>query len=136
MSEKDLIIAMDTERLQEFIDTKKDRRNDLWRAASEMEQEAARLKRSGNDMNWEIAIASVELKKRADQVNDSLLQWNDFGDKWRAVGSKGHRYEIDADGPERAPYEFYLNDSWRSDWSTLDRAKAAAIKCEKQATSQ
>lgn len=65
-SERDLILSMDTETLRTFIDNKTQRRDDLWRDAVELEQEADRMKKAGNNVNWELSIARVELRKRAE----------------------------------------------------------------------
>lgn len=64
MSTRDLIIAMDSENLKTFIENKTQMRDDLWRDSFQLEQEASRMKRAGSDVNLEIAIARVELRKR------------------------------------------------------------------------
>jgi hypothetical protein len=60
------IRSMDVGELRELIEDKTEERNDLWSAALALEKEVDTFREQGNDANHELAIATVELRKRVE----------------------------------------------------------------------
>jgi hypothetical protein len=58
------IRSMDVAELRELIEDKTEERNDLWSAALALEKEVDIFREQGHDANHELAMATVELRKR------------------------------------------------------------------------